>query len=236
MRVKQAIWALVAVCGLLVAGCKDDHAGASGRGGDGGGATAVVDLDRVAKDLGWLNKMQTNLETYQNQLKGELQQFQTHYDQLVQERVKSMIPPGTKEGDKYTLSSVQSQELTNYIVTARQQMQQLGQEANQLFQNYRTAWARQYREALSPIVRQVAQDRKMNVVVTKTDQVLYAEGTVDLTDGVVDAARARPPALTEVPMEHLQGPSDIRPNQAPAMPQTQPSATQPATAAPTTRP
>jgi Skp family chaperone for outer membrane proteins len=221
------------LCGAiaLFAGCKpDDHTAGGTTGGSSGssgtGTTAVVDLDKVARDLGWLTKLQTNLETYQNQLKNDLQQFQQRYEAQVQQHVKDMIPPGTKEGDKYTLSQTQSQELTNYIVAAKQQVQQLGQEANQLYNNYRVQWARQYRDTLSPIVRQVAQDKRMNVVLVQNENLMYADRSVDLTDAVVDAARKQPPSLTEVPMARLQGPPDIRLNQTPGV-TTQP-ATQPA--------
>lgn len=224
------------VCGCLLglialsSSCDRSGAGTGGPAatGSSGGATAVVDLDKVARDLGWLTKMQSNMETYQNQLKTDLQNFQQRYEAQVQQHVKDMIPPGTKEGDKYTLSQTQSQELTNYIVAARQQVQQLGQEANQLYNAYRVEWARQYRDALSPIVRQVAQDKRMNVVLVQNENLMYADRNVDLTDAVVDAARKQPPSLTEVPMQRLQGPPDIRLNQTPnvaTQPSTQPGAT-----------
>jgi Skp family chaperone for outer membrane proteins len=234
---QRSLWAIL-ICGSLVGaigwgvGC--DKGGSSSGGSSGtpaagaGAPTAVVDLDKVARDLGWLTKLQANMEAYQTQLKNDLQQFQQRYEAQVQQHVKDMIPPGTKEGDKYTLSQTQSQELTNYIVAARQQVQQLGQEANQLYSNYRLQWARQYRDALSPIVRAVAQDKRMNVVLVQNENVMYADRSMDLTDSVVDAARKQPPTLTEVPMTRLQGPPDIRPNQTPnvaTQPSTQPGAT-----------
>ncbi|HEY2589817.1 MAG TPA: OmpH family outer membrane protein [Tepidisphaeraceae bacterium] len=227
MQIKRVLWA-AAVCGSMVAGCKEGGAGGGGR-GDAGSGTAVVNVDKVAKDLGWMNQLQANQQTYTSQLKNEFEQYRQKYEQLVQEKAKSMIPPGTKEGEKYTLTSSQAQDLSTYIATERQQLAGLNQEANQLMNNYKLQWVKQYREALSPIVRQVAQDRKANVVLTQTDLVMFVDRSVDLTDAVVDAARARPPSLTQVPMDHLQGPSDIRTQQGPtALPQTQP-ASQPTT-------
>jgi Skp family chaperone for outer membrane proteins len=231
---QRSLWAIL-ICGSLVGaigwatGCEKTPSGTGpGSTGTAGNPTAVVDLDKVARDLGWLTKLQTNMEAYQGQLKTDLQQFQQRYEAQVQQHVKDMIPPGTKEGDKYTLSQTQSQELTNYIVAARQQVQQLGQEANQLYNNYRVQWARQYRDALSPIVRQVAQDKRMNVVLVQNENVMYADRSVDLTDSVVDAARKQQPLLTEVPMSHLQGPPDVKLNQTPGVatqPSTQPGST-----------
>jgi Skp family chaperone for outer membrane proteins len=202
-------------------GCKNDPNGALSTTSS-NGATATVDIDKVARDLNWMAKLQTNLETYRAQLQSDLANFQKRYESEVQQHVKDMVPPGTPEGGKYTLSQTQSQELTNYIVQARQQVQQLQQLAEQQFASYRAQWIGQYRDALSPIVRQVAQDKRMNVVLLKNESVMFADRAVDITDAVVDAARAKPPALTEVPMSHLSGPPDIRLNQPPTL-STQPS-------------
>jgi Skp family chaperone for outer membrane proteins len=218
----------------LTSSCKDDRAaGPTNSSGASNGGTAVVDLDKAFRELGWTIKLQGNQETYASQLKTDYQQFQKGYDAQLQQHMKDMVPPGTKEGEKYTLSQVQSQELANYVYAARQQVQALGQEAQQFYNNYRTQWVRQYRDALSPIVREVAQDKRMNVVMMSSESILFADRTVDLTDAVVDAARKQPPTLTEVPMQHLQGSSDVHPQQtAPSL--TQPSS-QPAMA-PATQP
>lgn len=231
---QRSVWTVL-VCGSLIgafaaaAGC--DRNGAVSTTSS-NGATATVDIDKVARDLNWMAKLQTNLETYVIQLRKDLADFQQRYEAQVQQHVKDMVPPGTPEGGKYTLSQTQSQELTNYIVQARQQVQQLQQQAEQQLANYKGQWIRQYRDALSPIVRQVAQDKRMNVVLVQNDAVMFADRSVDITDAVVDAARAKPPALTEVPMTHLSGPPDIRLNQPPTLSATQPS-TRPA---PTSQP
>lgn len=228
MQMQRLVWALL-ICGSLIAaiaaaaGCnKDDQRGTAPTASN-NGATATVDIDKVAKDLNWMAKLQTNRETYVVQLKTDLANFQQRWEGQVQQHVKDMVPPGTPEGGKYTLSQSQSQELTNYIVQARQQVQQLQQQAEQQLNNYQAQWIRQYRDALSPIVRQVAQDKRMNVVLVQNDAVMFADRSVDLTDAVVDAARAKPPALTEVPMTHLSGPPDIRLNQPSTLSATQPS-------------
>jgi Skp family chaperone for outer membrane proteins len=211
-------------------GCKDDQksGGGGGSSSSSNGATAVVDLQKVFRELGWLTKLQANSETYQTQLKADFGQFQKRYNDQLQAHLKDMVPPGVHEGEKYTLTQTQSQELANWVYAERQQEQGLGTQAQQVFNAYQQQWIRQYRDALSPIVREVAQDKRMNVVIAQTDQLLYTDRTVDLTDAVVDAARKQPPTLTEVPMQHLQGAPDIRPQQAPP-PLTQPS-TQPAPA------
>lgn len=232
----------VLVCGSLVgaisfiAGCDKPGSGSPGTysPSNSNGNTAVVDLNKVFRELGWLTKLQANSDSYKQQLQTDFGQFQRRYNEQLQAHLKDMVPPGVKEGEKYTLTPHQSQDLTNWVYAERQQEQGLGNQAQQDFNSYQQQWIRQYRDALSPIVREVAQDKRMNVVLAQTDQLLYTDRTVDLTDAVVDAARKQQPMLTEVPMQHLQGPPDIRPQQQPA-PLTQPS-TQPGLSPSTTQP
>ena len=98
--------------------------------------------------------------------------------------------------------------------------------ANQRFQAYRAEWVQQYREAISPVVREIAGQRKMSIIVNKTDPILYFDGAVDVTNAVVDAARAKPPALHPVAVPTLGVPSNLQmPNVTtqPATPTTQSS-------------
>lgn len=221
-----------ALCGSLLLssfgiGCNNNRDGTSK--GDSGGATAVVDLDKVARDLGWQAKLQSNLETYKTQLQADVKNYDGKYSEQIQREVKGMIPPNTKADDKYTLTPAQSQQLSNLISAGRQQLGQVAQSGNEYFGRYRMEWVKQYREALSPIIRSVAEDKKVNVVISEGDQVLFADRTIDLTDAVVDAARKQPPALTEVPMTHIDAPQTINVGATPPVggSTTQPATTQP---------
>ena len=209
---KWALWTAAAcVSAVFLAvpnGCNKDDRPTSSSHSD-STATAVVDLDKVASDLNWMNKLQTNLDTYKNQLKADVVKYAGVYDEEIKTRLQGMVPKDTKENDKVTLSPVQSQQLTQYIVAGRQQVQQLAQYGDQLYNVYRAKWIKQYREALAPIVRQVAQEKKINIVLVTSDNVMFADRSVDVTDAVVDAARAKPPQLTEVPMTRLEGPNSI---------------------------
>ncbi|HSU67968.1 MAG TPA: OmpH family outer membrane protein [Tepidisphaeraceae bacterium] len=230
---KRAFLSAVVLASLFgVVSCNNDRSSGTGPKSDGSsGTTAVVDLDKVARDLGWMTKLQSNLENYQGQLRQDLGKYAQIYDEQIKEQIHGMLPPGTKPEDKVQLSLVQSQQLTNLVGAGRQQINGLAQKGDQLFGNYRGSWIRQYREALAPIIRQVAEEKKMNIVLVQSDTVLFADRGVDMTDAVVDAARAKPPALTEVPMTHLEGPPTI---QTSAQPQIGGSTTQPTQ--PTTQP
>lgn len=209
------------------AGCNNDKGSGGGSAHSADGTTAVVDLDRVARDLGWMTKMQANLETYRGQLQADLKRFEGLYQADITAKIKDMLPPGVKENEKVTLTPVQSQNLSNLVMAGRQQIAGLSQRADQQFNAYRINWIKQYREALSPIIRQVAEEKKMNIVIMQGENVLFSDRSVDLTDAVVDAARGKPPALTDVPMTKLDGPPTIDTRAIPQAPETQP--TQPTT-------
>jgi Skp family chaperone for outer membrane proteins len=178
----------------------------------------VVDLDRVATDLGWIKEMETNLKTLEQQFKNELQTKQDQYGVEVQAQFKRYAP---KEGDK--LNPQQEQDLNQMVLVRRQVLGQLQQAAAQQFQGYKGEWIRRYREALTPVVRDVASEKKVKVIFTKTDTVMYVDFTCDLTAAVTDAARARPPVLASVPVPQLPAVPEL-----PA-PGTGVGATQPAT-------
>jgi Skp family chaperone for outer membrane proteins len=207
-------------------GCNNDHS--STVRSDGSSATAVVDVDKVAHDLGWMTKMEANLKQYQTQLNGDLQQAESFYNKQINDIVTPMRPVGMAKDEKYTLTTAQNQEVMPYLMSERQILQNLKQQAEQKFANYRVKWVRQYRDALSPVVRQVAQDKKFSVVIQQGENVLFYDHAVDLTDAVVDGAKSKPPVLTEVEMEHLEIPSKLEgppANPATSQPTTASSAT-----------
>ena len=232
MLTKRAMWA-VALGGTLLAvagpmGCKPDT-GTMGGGSHDSGATAVVNVDKVATDMGWMTSMEKNLTLYKEQLQKDAKTFQDTYNQQINNIAQSKRPRDLDPKASYTLSPADSQEIQQYLLVERQTLQQIAQEADQYFNNYRVKWITQYRNALSPVVRQVATDKKAAVVIQMGDNVLYTDRSVDLTDAVVDAAKSKPPTLTEIEMTHLQGPSALQIDQRAV---SQPAASQPATTQP----
>ncbi len=211
---------------IAFAGCDRGGQAGAASGGDAAPRVGVVDLAKVAQDMGWSSKLNTNLGTYQNQLKNELLRYRSLYQQQLVENRRQMAP---KDSDQ--LTQAQQEALTQMIATATQQYGSLEQQAGQQYQNYQNDSIRRMREALGPIVRQVAQEKKVVFVVTPTDTLIYSDPAIDLTNSVFDAARKQPPAITDALMTPLEPPKGI--------PVTVPSATQPSTAAttrPTTRP
>ncbi len=223
-RLATAACALAALAFLQLGGCqKSDDQGAAGDSSYGTMKVAVVDMDKMATDLGWMHDMQENLQGLQKQMQADLQHDQEMYQAELQSKKMEFAPnPDSK------LTAQQQQILQGMQQVAEQVLKQLQQAANQRFNEYRQQCVAQYRDAVRPLVREVAEDKHLWVVVEKGPNVLYSDPATDITDAVVDAARARPPTLQAVPLPTLPGPPTIQVNTA-----TQPTtrtATEPATA------
>jgi Skp family chaperone for outer membrane proteins len=235
MQTKRALWAVVVggsismLTGAALTGCnKDDHTSSTAH-SDGTIPTAVVDVDKVARDMGWMTRLEANLKAYQELLQKDANEADGTYRNQLKALIAPMRPPGSSPDADIQLNPTQYQEIAPYLQNRQQILQQAQQKSEQIFANYRLKWVKQYREALAPVVRQVAQDKKISVVIQQGDNVLYVDHAVDVTDAVVDAAKSKPPALTEIEMEHLKYPSQLeKPPANPAASQPVGPATQPA--------
>lgn len=181
---------------------------------------AVIDLDQAARELGYAATLETSLGDCRKQLQADVKRFADAYEGQVQSVARSMVPKDAKPSEHYTLSPEQTTEMNRDVAAIRQQVAQLGQKADQMFNAYRAEWVRHYREALMPIVREVARSRQASVVLVKTDALLYAEPTTDITAVVVAAAKANPPQVAPVAMPHLEAPAEAN---LPSAPATQPA-------------
>jgi Skp family chaperone for outer membrane proteins len=212
---------------VLIAGCNKD--GGAAIPGGGSNVTGVVNLDKVASDLGLIDQLNKNLEAYKAVLQEDIKKHTKSYDEQVSALLKTMVHKDSfKPDEKITLDAVQSQQLSGAVSNARQAIGQLQQMANNALQQYRAKWITEFRNAYQPVVRGVAQDKKVSVVLLQTpDTVIYADHSVDVTDAVVDSARAHMPTIVEVQMPHLPEPQSILPQTPASAPATQPAATQP---------
>jgi Skp family chaperone for outer membrane proteins len=188
---------------------------------------AVYDIDRVAHDMGWMTDMQTNLQALQKQFQTDFKHAQEMYAQQITDQKHQWAP---KDTDK--LTPEQQDALNKMAASANEVLSQLNQKANQQLNNYRQQWVIQYREALRPVLEQVAEERKLAIILEKNDTVQFAQPSSDITDSVIDSARAHPPIVNPVAMPTLPT--------APAMelkwPSTQSSAPKPSGSEPTTQP
>jgi len=203
---------------LWFVGC--NHGGDAGAASEAAPPTpsvGVVNLDSVAHDLGWSDKLKANQEAYQSQLKNEVEAAKAHYRAEFEAQQKAFAP---HEGDKLTPS--QTEVLRQMYGALQQALSATENQANQAFQDYHLESIKRYRDALTPLARQVAEQRKMTVALAQSDMMLFVDPTVDLSNAVVDSARTHPPILTDVPMKSIQV-QDIKVNPSATLPTTVPT-------------
>jgi len=196
--------AFAATGAMVFSGCqKTDSADAGGS----NPRVGVVDLDKVATDLGWMNDMKGSLDELHKEFATELDHAKQQYIAQIQSEKLQLAP---HDSDK--LTPEQQQIIQGMQQVAQQLLDKLQQAAVNLDSNYRQQSILQYRQALSPIVQQVAEDKRLWYISERNASVLYYDPDADVTDSVIDAARAHPPILTSVPLPQLPAPPTITVN------------------------
>lgn len=184
---------------LLTGGCQKADPG------DGGaGKVAVYDIDRVAHDLGWATDMQSNMDNLKKKFEEDLAKSKEMYTQQIINQKKQWAP---KDTDKLTKD--QEQLLNGMNSYANQVLTQLNQNGSQQLASYRQQWIIQYHQALRPILEQVAEERKIAVILEKNDSIQYTQPSSDISDAITDAARAHPPVINPVQPPQLPNPGPM---------------------------
>ena len=148
------------------------------------GGVAVVDLDRVAKELGRDVQMANDLKSSQTALLNELATIQKDAN----EELKKMQ---TELGEDAPAEELQKLKQTADI--AQQRFNQLQKTADVKLGQRRDFLVASFRQQARPIVYQVAKDHGAKAVVTET--VLYTfDETIDITDAVIAKMRSTPAA------------------------------------------
>ena len=146
------------------------------------GGVAVVDLDRVAKELGRDVQMANDLKSSQTALLNELATIQKDAN----EELKKMQ---TELGEDAPAEELQKLKQTADI--AQQRFNQLQKTADVKLGQRRDFLVASFRQQARPIVYQVAKDHGAKAVVTET--VLYTfDETIDITDAVIAKMRSTP--------------------------------------------
>jgi hypothetical protein len=126
-------------------------------------------------------------------------------------------------GESDKLTSDQQDTLLKMNAFANQILNSLSQRGTQELVNYRQQWIVQYRRALRPVLKQVAEDKKLAIIFEMNDTVQYFQPSMEITDAVIDAARANPPVVTPVPMPTLPAAAPMELKEPSTQPTSQPS-------------
>jgi Skp family chaperone for outer membrane proteins len=145
------------------------------------GSVAVIDLNRVAQELGRDQQIVETIKSSDATLGQQLATYQTQLQQQFAEK-KSQ-----SETDDAANNRV---ELVKYERVLNQQLSKARQNAQQSLGNQRRQLVLQFREEVTPIATAVAQERGLSVVVVETEAMLSHESHVDITDAVVARLRS----------------------------------------------
>ena len=177
---------------------------------------AIIDLDRIAAALGWLDDLSKNLQTADTELRSQLDQTLRANVKAIED-VKAEVAADAKlTADQLkTLNAIQdNRDLAQLPLTKEQREKLIGavNAANSRWQTALNAYQQQiqqrranlilsYRGKVQPYARRVAAARGLTVVLVTGDNVLLAEPSADITDAVIDQlqqsglASKSPPAV-----------------------------------------
>jgi Skp family chaperone for outer membrane proteins len=200
---------------------------------------AVIDLDKVATAMGWLDEMQRNLQSADTEMRSQLDGILRSSIKAIDDAKKQVSTEAKLTPDQIKmLNSVKdlrelealplTEKQRTTLATALQEANSTWQKAlnsyQQLLQGRRTQLIMSYREKVRPVARRVATAKGMSVVFTFSDNLLYFDPkAVDITNEVIDE-------LQKSGEGHTLGPLVAPQTAAPA---PAPSAAAPTTPAPT---
>jgi Skp family chaperone for outer membrane proteins len=139
---------------------------------------AVVDMDRVFKDVGMLQKIEKERQKMDFYTRGTalLQAYNT--------RVK-----GLKEKLDAAKTQVEKDKISGQIKTANEMFQQSIQPIQGQLQQFEQNAVASFRKRVQPFINKVAQKKGVDIVTYAGPNILYVRNKSDLTDDVVKAAK-----------------------------------------------
>lgn len=149
------------------------------------GGVAVVDLDKVAKELGRDVQMANDLKANQNNLATQLSTLEKNaVEQL--NKIKAELGE-TPEEDKLKEFAQKAQNAqVNFNNIQKQAIAAIGQRRDVLVANFR--------QEARPVCDKIAKANGANAVVTRNDAFLFSfDNTIDITDSVIAEMRLNPP-------------------------------------------
>jgi len=201
--------------------------------------TGVVDLDAVADAVQWKAEMEKDNATARSELSRIVTSFAADVEEKVKQHKADLIKTAKlnpqqiddlnkyQNLDKLPLTKEQLNTLVLVLQNQQRWVQSVDQKAGQMLQQRRSEILQAYRNATKPIVRQIAEQQQLTMVLLKNDGIFYASESVDLTNRLIDEVRKNPPKITYPSMPTMNLPS-VNLGEMPEIPATGPSATRPA--------
>ena len=197
---------IILALAFAIVGCDNKNAAApattASGGTSGGGGVAVVDMDRVAKAMGWMDEITKAMQQNEAELKNQLTDVVNTRVKAVEdtrtavateakltpEQSKKLATAKTSQDlDALPLTPQQRKELSDTVAKANADLQTAQVQYNEELRDRRSKLIVSYRERVRPIAARLAQARGVSMVFLPGDNLLYFDPkTADLTDPIIE--------------------------------------------------
>ena len=154
---------------------------------DARGRVAVLDLDRLAAEVGFKTQIQATLKEVEAGLNRDLASARDRAQQGLVERRKQYGQAPT---------TAQQRELRAVAEQSRRELIQLRGASAQSLASRRELYIAQLKDHIRNIATEVAAERGMEVVLLRTTNMLAATPSSDITQAVIASVRERAPKLS----------------------------------------
>ena len=154
------------------------------------GGVAVVDLDRVANELGRSTVMLQRLQQQQNGLNQKLASVKTSFEAQLTEKIGELPEEPSEE---------ETAKFLNMKRNANIQLASYKQKATNALGQLKNSAIEGFRAEAMPVAREVAKERGLSVVLTVNDSVVFAfDEAIDITDDVIASLQKSAPTAPVV--------------------------------------
>lgn len=209
--------------------CACQQGGVSGGGAAG---VAIIDLDKVATAMGWLDEISKSLQSADTELRGQLSEVLQSTVGSIEEAKKQVAADAklTPDQVKILTAAKDPQELSA-LPLSKEQREKLVEAVNkanvawrtavnnfqQALQGRRVTLIQSCREKIRPAARRVAAASGMSVVLVTSDNVLFFDPkSADITEKVIDDLQRTMPSEKGRAVTDTSSPAPTLSNMAPA--------------------
>jgi Skp family chaperone for outer membrane proteins len=182
---KRVLVLAMVVGAVVLAGCDE-------KGGESSGRVAVVDLDKIADQIGQKSKLEEARQVRERNLQLRVRVLQQNVQaklvglaQEIGKRPEAKVPTAPTDGEKKVLVewTGKMQNLERARLDATNKIRQLYNQQRQVNQKAMGAEITKIRDRIKPLAQRIARDKGLDVVLM-TPAVLVYDESVDITQAV----------------------------------------------------
>jgi Skp family chaperone for outer membrane proteins len=159
------------------------------------GSVAIVDIEAVAKQLGADVALERQVKDAEASLNSQLASLQASLRRQYEDKSRELLAPRDNRQLLPADAAAAKQQLTEIEKQLNQQLLQAQQTARAKFGAYCNSLLVNFRNAVVPVAKKIAEQHGCGVVLTKNDAVLLAfDDSHDITNAVAEELRKSQPA------------------------------------------